>query len=232
MHIAIVDDEKFFREEIFNLLTLQYPKHTIDTFENTTELLNSRKVYNLVLLDIELPEEDGVTFAKKHRHLFPYVIFVTSHNDMMHSSFCSNVYGFVRKDCLEKDLFSAINEFERLILDKTSIMFNTQNGSIEVYEDDILYFHFCDESIYMHTNQKTTRIFETSLLKVENKLTDIFFRIDRNYIVNLKYIVEVKRGVRSVLLQNNEIFYITEKRWNEFKAKYAWVRGERHGKPN
>lgn len=80
MNILIIEDDKKIREELSKLLN-SYGYHTIlvNDFSNILDYINSS--ISLVLLDINLPYENGFTLCKKIKNKMNVpIIFVTSRN--------------------------------------------------------------------------------------------------------------------------------------------------------
>ena len=82
MRIAICDDEELFRKEFKTVLDKQLAEldYDIDTFPDGNLLFDSFCAcpYDLVFLDIEMPEMDGITLAKKLRSKSESVFIVCS----------------------------------------------------------------------------------------------------------------------------------------------------------
>ena len=61
MKIAICDDQQSFVERLCNLITDK--EADIHCFHFGNDLLNSEIIFDIVLLDIEMPETDGLSIA-------------------------------------------------------------------------------------------------------------------------------------------------------------------------
>ena len=79
MRIAIIEDDEITRLELSKLLNTQgYETVLLTDFENLTEELRQYSVA-LVLLDINLPYENGYEVCRKIKQVMPVpIIFVTS----------------------------------------------------------------------------------------------------------------------------------------------------------
>lgn len=106
MNICICDDEiherKMIREiceEYFRGTEIPYQ---ICEAENGLKALEQVGQIDLLILDIEMPEMDGVTLKNRLQDdsVQSKVIFVTSHDELMPEAFGMNVIGFVSKEWL------------------------------------------------------------------------------------------------------------------------------------
>ena len=79
MRIAIIEDDEITRLELSKLLNTQgYETVLLTDFENLTEELKQYSI-ELVLLDINLPYENGYEVCRKIKQVMPVpIIFVTS----------------------------------------------------------------------------------------------------------------------------------------------------------
>ena len=91
MRIAIIEDDEITRLELSKLLHTQgYETVLLTDFENLTEELKQYSA-QLVLLDINLPYENGYEVCKKIKQIMPIpIIFVTSRDTFM-QIFCSGL---------------------------------------------------------------------------------------------------------------------------------------------
>lgn len=81
MRIAVVDDERRCREEAAGFVARYFggddSRYKLSFFENGAEFLERyRPVYDLVLLDIEMPLMDGVETAQRLRALDEQVVLL------------------------------------------------------------------------------------------------------------------------------------------------------------
>ena len=88
MKIAICDDELYFRERIKKIIAAYMGEkgfqYSIDCFESGVEFLKSgyqKTAYEIIFLDINMKEIDGIETAKAIRNGMPgtYIVFVTAY---------------------------------------------------------------------------------------------------------------------------------------------------------
>lgn len=221
MKIAVIDDEKVFREIIINELSKEYKKDDIDEYSNTQDFLNAKEHYDIVLLDIEMPETNGIQFAREHVFHIPCIIYVTSYANFIYDAIDINVAGFVVKHNLKTDLLPKVKEVENRIIHKMNIKFKTSIGSITIPTSDILYFSIQYDTIYLKTMHEEYKLYETSLANILKKLDDNFIRINRNYIVHLDNVVKLDIKNHRVTLVNASTLSVSDRLWNDVKVRYC-----------
>ncbi len=82
--VLVLDDEEGFRTEVSEFLENEgYHVYSAGNPSTANDLLES-KVIDIALLDIRLPEMDGITFLKKINQQYPYlgVIMMTGYGEM------------------------------------------------------------------------------------------------------------------------------------------------------
>lgn len=220
MKIAVIDDEKVFREIIINELSKEYKKDDIDEFSNTQDFLNAKEHYDIVLLDIEMPETNGIQFAREHVFHIPCIIYVTSYADFIYDAIDINVAGFVVKHNLKTDLLPKVKEVENRIIHKMNIKFKTSIGSITIPTSDILYFSIQYDTIYLKTMHEEYKLYETSLTNILKKLDDKFISIDRNHIVNMDNVIKLDIKKNEVILPSGITISVSKRKWKNVKRLF------------
>lgn len=84
LNILVLDDEKVFRDEIKEFLeTDDFTVHLAAKPSAAFEVLKQTEI-DIIILDLKLPEMDGLTFLQKVKELYPdvEVIMITGHGDM------------------------------------------------------------------------------------------------------------------------------------------------------
>lgn len=202
MKIAIVDDELVFREKEKQLLQETY-KDAIFTYASTEELLKSRVPFGLVLLDIEMPDMDGLTFAKEYNMLFPKIIFVTSYEDKVFHAFGANIFGFIKKDELDSVLVQKVDEV--LSQYENTMYLDTVQGERVFVVKEILYFYYEYATIYVKTFHETYKLRYRSMAALERLLDQSKFKAaNRNIIVNISNIAHFLSSTSEVEFKNGE----------------------------
>ena len=117
MNIAICDDEAYYVNDIFKrLMTYKETNDDVslyvDSFYDSRELMNSimKKDYDLVYLDIELNDGNGINIAQMIHNIQPecMIIFITSHMNYFNQSFLVNAFQYMKKPVKEQFFISPL----------------------------------------------------------------------------------------------------------------------------
>lgn len=112
--LGIAEDHRRFRETIVQVLNQENDFEVILEVSNGKELINQlHKVKpDIILLDIRMPEMDGIETAEKLRHLYPQIkIIALSQHDFEENIIEMNIRGvksFIGKGDEPEELFKAI----------------------------------------------------------------------------------------------------------------------------
>lgn len=223
MKIAIVDDEKVFRDKEKKLLEDHDKTYKIETYPSTKELLASGKAFDLLLLDIEMPDEDGIEFARSHMTKFPYIIFVTSYKEQYARAYNPNVVGFIEKDSMDVTLIEQILDVKQRILKEAIITLKTKTGYVNVMKKMIHYFCIEYRDFYVVTDEKIV-IQITSFKEIHKRFPVDFFQINRSQIINLNNVESIYKSTHTIQMRNGDILEVSDRKWKGFKEAYVRVK--------
>lgn len=234
LQVAICDDEQFYRTKIKSLLEKYFHKHnlqyTIHSFLSGEEFLqqceNSVK-FDIVFLDINMDEIDGIQTARRIRsfHSDTYIVFVTAFIDYALEGYKVNAVRYLMKDTLEL----AMEECMTAIMQKMQIAqvaFTFLEGERKLYTDNILYvesrghksiFHYMEEEMV------TYQIYD-KLDVLEKKMVGYgFLRIHKSYLVNMKHIQKVSNY--TAFLDTGEELPVPRIRFQGVKESFVVYKG-------
>ena len=226
MRIAIVDDNKLHRNKIIHILKECRKNDDISDFENIRDYERSGGVYDLLLLDIELKDEKGIRYIKNNPQKHRYVVYVSSYPEMMGEAFHSNVLGFIPKDKINALLVDKVNEVEQEIKKDKLYNFKTLDGDIRIEEYKILYFMYSDHTVCMKIENRKSFLYLSarSLSEINHKLSDNFYKVNRNTIVNIMKIKKIVPRGYELMTQDDKTIKVSDKKWNDFKSRYHSLR--------
>lgn len=219
MRMAILDDEQIYREELYHILSQHFPRSVIDVYGSAEELLQNELSYDVLLLDIELPKMNGMRFASAYRARFPYIIYVTTHDECIYDCFDSNIYGFVVKTALKKQLIPCIEKV--LYQQKDMISLHTQLGIKTVESNRIAYFYIDQSIVYAHLPSGDVQLYDRSLKQVKEALPqNKFCFVNRNYLVNVLHITRFYRGKLEIEIDYKLRIVVSRRIWKELLHIY------------
>jgi len=224
MRIAICDDEKIFYQDLANHLNYySQEKATIinfDRYSSGKDLLLSDVSYDVIFLDYQMPDLNGLEVANKLRekNVKSLIIFLTSYPDIVFDTFKVNAFRFLTKPINKDKLFDALNDILKYY-DNDNFIILTNNSSLSKINIDDIYFVEADnKSSIIHLSDKT--IYQPKLLSFFEKALppDKFFRCHKSFIVGFKHIA--KREGYEIIFDNRKSVYAGKTKITEFKNKY------------
>lgn len=194
MKIAIVDDNKDWLLIIKNILININKQLNISCFEDGFVFLKKAMEYELVFLDIDMPNIDGLMLSKLLCEHDINIIFVTAYEDKMIQAFGKNVIGFVVKDNLNNGLSKLLSDLS-IQATKPYLMLQYKETEIKIYFEEIVYISYYLHDINFHLlNQEDILIKDKNLKDFEMLLNDDFMLINRSTIINLAYARNYRNG--------------------------------------
>jgi DNA-binding LytR/AlgR family response regulator len=156
--------------------------------------------YDLVFLDINMPQMTGIEVLEKLTNI-PYIIFTTAYDKYAIKAFEFSTIDYLLKPFTEERFNSAVDKAISVINKKTKnpnsavkvgLYFKVDENRYILSYDDIMYVASEGRHSFIHTKTKT---YETAkpMKEISKKLPqDMFIRIHKQYIVNLKAISHVQ----------------------------------------
>ena len=177
---------------------------------------------SILFLDVDMPELTGFEAAEQICRKQPdtKIIFVSSYDDFVYTSFEYNPFRFIRKSRLDIELPDAlIKAVKKCTSDKESAVFDTVNGKQAIMFSEIVYLSSEGNYYYVNTLSGAKYKCRGSLNDAEKKLSrPDFFRIQQSFIVNMNHIVSVKRG--EVEIKGREILTVSRRKKESFNSAY------------
>lgn len=201
LRIAICDDDSKFTGEIDTLVVQESRKLGIrvetEVFSDGKTLLKSiqdGEYYQLIFIDIEMKQIDGITAARRIREIDRTVllIYVSGYDKYLKELFEVEPFRFLSKPLNHvqfaryfKDSCKRINETEVFY----QFTFNKEIRKVSVR--NIVYFESNNRIVYIHLKDGSDEHFYGKLNNVEKELTasrQYFLRIHQSFLVNYDYV--------------------------------------------
>lgn len=233
--IAFCDDNKDFLHTLtallkdhLNTLELSYSLHC---FYSGTSLIQHYESgythFDMVFLDIDMPEQDGLSTADALRKYDQQtlLVFLTSMADKVYDAFGYNAFKFIRKDLGARAFIDCFMECltQKHLLEKT-FTFPTDLGKVRFSEKDIVFFEIVARKFYIETLHKRYRLmvdcFDDILECLDNH--PFFEMPNRSVLVNLRYIVHFsnQKNITLKALSKTYTFEVSRYKKHSFCAAF------------
>lgn len=215
--IAICDDEITLLKSKFRLLL----KHSLsqigiqasvtyytDGFKLLSDFEN-RKIYDIVILDIDMPSINGKELARKLRAVDSEftLAFYTAYAEEVFSTIPLGISAFIPKGFDDNEIITSLVQLFKSLVSKKpqydiiDILKNGEHSSLKIPINNIYYFKFSDRTITMHTYNEIYVLFERTFDKIIKKyLSEGFYKINRTCIVNVAKVHEL---LADILIMDN-----------------------------
>lgn len=206
MTIAICEDTKIQIQQMLEFLRKR-PEHSVDIFETGEALLNSVLIgntYDIILLDIHLPDTLGTKIVQGLRRSLPTVdvIFTSSFPKYVTDAFNLKVSQFLLKPFEEKQFLTELDRIVSARQNEQSFWYiKSKEGLYRLSPRDIIYV----ESYYRHLKiQTTTQLIESTeqIKDAETALLEHgFYRCHQGFLVNMRFVQKIGTS-NAVCIQN------------------------------
>ncbi|MCI6035229.1 MAG: LytTR family DNA-binding domain-containing protein [Firmicutes bacterium] len=188
--VGVCDDNSLVCESICKKILEVRPNYQIDTYLRGEEILSSKKEYNIIFLDIEMPGKDGMCIAKelRQRNYTGHIIFLTSHTDFMPEAFKVKAFRFLIKPIQQQKLQEALIESEQEIKKEKRRIVVDYGKNVLIYDSDIVYIEAQRNRTLLHTEKEILETNETLKYWEQELSIDDFLKVHKSYLVSLRYI--------------------------------------------
>lgn len=197
IHVAICDDEPVIRKELHKIirriLKREEITYTLEEFDSGQQVLDEIEHIQLVFLDIEMPQLDGIEAGRQLKLKNPdcQIIIASGREDRFKETYQINALRFISKPFDEEEIREAIQAYltQALIGMEMIEVFQNRNPSW-IRQRDIQYISAYEGGIELMAKGSVYRK-ELSLIKLEGILDQrCFFQVHKAYIVNLFYVTD------------------------------------------
>ena len=194
--VAICDDEKYMSDQIEKSVSDFFHGKNMEVvvsqFPCGEELLRYDKPIDLLFLDIQMKETDGMTVARKlrKRGFRGFLIFVTVLKEMVFQSFEVQAFDYLVKPIEQRQFDKTM---ERLLesmqnAGEANLLVRRGYESHIIALDDIVYCEIIDRKVYLHLISSKIIDYYERIENLESRLDGRFFRCHRSFLINLQYL--------------------------------------------
>lgn len=220
LRIAICDDDKIICQQLEDMLADMEEENNeqfeVEVFYSGEELyrfLKKDNRYNLIFLDIEMRDLNGVEVGRKIRDEMndetTQIVYISGREDYAMDLFEVRPLNFLIKPVSKIKVEAAVNKAIK-ILGESKHFYEYKNGNVNfsVPVGDILYFESDGRKVNIIL-MDDVKVFYGKLSEVEDKLrSQDFIMIHKSYLINFNHVVEYTYDY--VKMSNKETLTISQ----------------------
>lgn len=215
INIALCDDDVIFLDKFKPIIEQCFKKFTYDfvikDISDGKLLLSehSRKPFDIIFLDIDMPYMNGFDVARTLRENFSqcFIIFITNHAELVYESMDFQPFNFIRKSCnipIEESTEKVINKLIRHMKQNEKVILEDDiSGRKAVYIKNIIYIESDRHYVYYHIlNMEEPIKMRENMTKCEQKYEKYdFVKIHKKYFVNMRFIHNIDTKTNKIILR-------------------------------
>jgi DNA-binding LytR/AlgR family response regulator len=212
-----VDDNNFDRDAV-KTLALAYPALLqAGQCSGPVEAMEMIKSLSpdLIFLDIEMPDANGIELLKNVRRLVPMAVFITSHPSYAIDGFELNALDYILKPCTAERFAACMKRVEEywemkqkallyeVHFEKDIITIKEGYNQVNIPAQEIIYCEAMQDYTKIVTASKNYLTLATLSDFIRHLNTELFIRVHRSYAVNIKKVNAYAPG--KLMMENIEI---------------------------
>lgn len=206
MDILICDDEPLAAERLSRMVT-QLGHHVIATAKHGFEAIELVQQYepDVVLLDIKMPEMDGLVCAQHLSQLnpMPAIVFCTAYDDHALTAIQAQAKGYLLKPIAKAELEDVLDQLTKLTQAQVSLLEKKEHMDQQVQRQQIaaktyrgielipienIYYFLADQKYVTVRHKNGSVLIDETLKDLEQEFASKFIRIHRNALISLDYL--------------------------------------------
>ena len=210
MNCIIIDDDALSRRVIEEFITRTDFLSLKYSFQNAVEAVSvfnqQNEAVDLIFLDIEMPEMDGIAFLNTLKNL-PQVIIVSSKEKYAVEAFDYDVTDYLLKPITYGRFYKAVLKAKNIHESRSQgevdeIFIKKNSALVRLKYDDILWVEALENYVIINSHNAKFTIHFT-MKSIESQLpSSKFKRVHRSYIINVGKIDKIEDN--TIFVRNNE----------------------------
>lgn len=203
MKCIIIDDNDIALMATQQCVSKAEQLELVKTFNNSLQALTylNTNTVDLIFLDIEMPELNGIEFIQSMKQPHPMVILTTSHPEFALEAYENNVLDYLVKPIALPRFLIAVTKAQSMIenhnnnIDKIEndiIFIKKGNLIVKVNKSDIQWIEGLGDYVTLNT-EKEKFIVHSTMHAIEQKFASPeFIRVHRSFIIRIDKITNIE----------------------------------------
>ena len=193
------------------------------------DLLSSEKYADIAFLDIEMPGQNGIHVGAQLKALCPKIkiFIITSYSDYLDEAMRFQVFRYLSKPIDKNRLFRNLKDaMYQYNTETKDILIETQEGLKKIPAERIVCVELIGRKTLIHTLDGLLQSTGSIEQWKDTLSLPCFYSTYRSYIVNMRFVHEIKRDI--VVLKYGEQTieaYLARRKYAEFCEKYVLYLG-------
>lgn len=203
LRVAVCDDDSIICNDIKNRIEKVYLSGFVDTYYNGKDLLEEKNNYDIVFLDIQMPDINGLEVARlmRERGYKGYIIFITSYSTYMQTAFKVKAFRYLDKACSDKELEETFKDIEKDLTENINIEVNTGKENVYIKIHDIIYIEAYGDGTYIYTEDgKVVESRKTLKYWCEMLEDNGFYKTHKSFLISLQHVIVINDN--GVIMRN------------------------------
>ena len=229
MKILICDDNeanlKRLEIHVREYMKNRYIKAEFYCTSSASEAFSAELDFDLAFLDIQMPEIDGLTLAKrlKERNEKIILFFVTNYEEYQDDAMDLRIFRFFEKPFDVQRLYASLDRAMEYLNETYADIYLEKSRRYErLPVDDILYIKRENRSVYVVTESETFLTkgdFNDLISKLPNTY---FYLVHKSFMVNVHHIT--KYSYKEIFVGNDRISVATRKQADFHKFWFSYIK--------
>lgn len=229
LNIAVCDDDCTIVEKIKTFIQSFCLENDVNfqvqCYYDGETLLKSKKRYDLIFLDIEMPILGGIETAQRIRQIDMTVtiVYITSYPDYWKRGYKVHAFDFIEKPFMVEDIHNVLQDFliSKKDSEHKSVSLITENGSVIENMNNICYFLLMERKRVQAVTVYNKFLVKENLSDILLKLdTEQFYLTHKNCIVNLKYVQNMEKD-NGIIMQDMTWLPLAQKKQKDFYVRLS-----------